>query len=367
MLIQTILIISLATLIGFVYLRKVRNYDIYEKEPITKLLFVAIIGGLISVITSLILYQFVTVKYNFINAIFKVGIIEELSKLLALVAVYRFIKKDFNEIVDGIIYITAVSLGFSVIENIFYAFKAEYPFAVLSLRSVTSIIGHISFSGYMGIAYYIHKKVHKNYLGLIFALFLSSLAHGFYDGFLFHKGLMVFFIFIFIALIIFQLWFLRTALGFSNFREELSSINFIETDNTISQYCCKCEKDIDSKKIVFRNIEGCICNTCNNLVLNHKNIVHLFRFFRPILKGKHFLRKRILNKKRVITYDPERLILYDTKTRTLSAPLSELSIWLNTNNQLDESKVLAKPITGFIIKNIGLKYITKQDINTTQD
>jgi len=359
MLIQAFIIISLATLIGFAYLLKVRNYDIYEKEPITKLLLVAIVGGLISVISSTILYQFVTVKYNFINAIFKVGIIEELSKLLALVIVYRFIKKDFNEIVDGIIYITAVSLGFSIIENIFYAFKAEYPFAVLALRSVTSIIGHISFTGYMGIAFYIHKKVHKNYLGLLFALFLSSLAHGFYDGFLFHKELMAFFIFIFIALITFQIWFLRTALGFSNFREELASVKFIETDETVKGYCCRCEKFIENKEITYGNIKGCTCETCKNLIFNHKNILHLFRYFRPILKGKHFLKIQVFTKKRIINLDKENQILYDTKNKSLSAPIIDLSNWLMANNILDESSVLKRPLTGFIIKNIGLKYYIK--------
>ena len=215
---QDILIIAVASLIGIVYLIKVRSYDIYEKESFLKLLIVAIAGGIISVFTSLFLYEFVEVKRNFVDAIIKIGFIEESSKLIALMIIYYFIKNDFNEIVDGIIYITAISLGFAIIENIFYVINSDTPISLLFQRSIFSVIGHISFSGYMGIAYYIHKRVTSNYLGIILSVVLASLAHGFYDGVIFHGELSFLFKFVFVGLIFLQFWLLKTTLGFSKFR-----------------------------------------------------------------------------------------------------------------------------------------------------
>lgn len=354
---QEVLIIVLATLIGFVYLLKVRSYDIYEKEPLAKLIFVAIAGGVVSIFICSFLYLFVKVEYTFSNAVFRIGIIEELSKLLALLLVYRYIKNDFNEIVDGIIYITAISLGFSVIENIYYAFKSEYPFVILPLRSIIATLGHISFSGYMGIAFYIHKRVHQNYIGIVIAIMLSSLAHGLYDGFLFVQELQLLFIFVFIALILFQFWFLRTALGFSGFREQLSAICFIETHDNAKLFCSSCRNIISTRKLIFGKISIGVCKSCDTIIFNRKNVIHLFHHFRPILKVRPFLRRHLGLRRRIVTLDKEKHILYDTKSKHLSAPLVKLSNWLRDGNLDDRTKVMALPLTGTILRNIGLKYL----------
>ncbi len=355
--VQEILIIALATLIGLAYLLKVRSYDIYEKEPLFLLLVVSVIGGVVSIGATAFLYLFVKVNYTFSDAIFKIGIIEELSKLIALIAVYRLISKEFNEIVDGIIYITAISLGFAVIENISYAFSSDYPFTILSLRSVVSVLGHISFSGYMGIAFYIHKKVHKNYVGLGLAIMLSSLAHGFYNGFLFSPMFNLFFVFIFIALIVFQFWFLRTALGFSGFRKELVAIEFEEKDNPAQLFCCGCERKINEKEISFGKIKGGFCSACKRIIFSYQNTIHLLHYFRPVLKARNFLKHLQWKRNRIIALDAGEYVLYDTRTRFLSAPILELSLWLKTSNIQDESKVLNRPVIGFLLKNVGLKYL----------
>jgi len=354
---QEILVIALATLIGVAYLFKVRSYDIYEKEPISVLLVVAFVGGFVSIGTTVLLYFFVNVNLTFFDAIFKIGMIEELSKLIALIVVYRFIRKEFNEIVDGIVYITAISLGFAIIENITYAFRSDNPFVILSLRSVVSVLGHISFTGYMGIAFYIHKRVHKNYIGLWVTFLLASFAHGFYNGFLFTKELNLFFVFIFISLVMFQFWFLRTALGFSTFRLDLVAVNFEEIDKSSQFYCSLCERSINEKEVHFGKIKGGRCSSCKSIIFSHKNTIHLLHYFRPVLKARNFLKHLPWKKKRIITLDAENCVFYDTKTRFLSAPVLELSLWLKTNNIKDKSKVLARPVIGFILKNVGLKYI----------
>src|SRR5690554_4808201 len=182
MLSQIVIISIVASLIGVGYLIKIRSYDIYEKEPFIALFLVAVCGGILSIVYTFV-YVFFDVKENFVDAIIKIGLIEEFAKFMALVTVYPFIKKNFNEIVDGILYISAISLGFSVIENVFYAMDSDQPFSLLFQRSIFSTLGHLSFSGYMGIAFYIHKRIHKNYVGIVFSIVLAALAHGFYDGF----------------------------------------------------------------------------------------------------------------------------------------------------------------------------------------
>ncbi|MFC0877459.1 PrsW family intramembrane metalloprotease [Saccharicrinis sp. FJH2] len=351
---QSITIILLAILIGVAYLLRVRNYDMYEKEPFFKLLLVMAMGGIIAIITSTVFYSFTPVKYNFLDAIIKVGIIEELSKFIALLIVYSFIKKDFNEIVDGLIYITAISLGFAVIENIFYAFNYENHYLILFQRSISAVIGHITFSGYMGIAFYIHKRIRKNYSGILISILIAAIAHGFYDGVLFHKELNFLFIFIFILLIILQFRVLKAALGFSEFREKIVAGLFTETGETHVQYCAACHKDFKNKTLKFHRIETSVCSECGEYTFNEKNVKHLFAYSRPILRIKSFMRR--LRKKDIIVYlDDKKTISYDTRRKILSSEIDSLGEWLEQTNTTDRENLLNKPVIGLILKSIGLR------------
>ncbi|MFB6318633.1 PrsW family intramembrane metalloprotease [Saccharicrinis sp. FJH54] len=356
---QTIAIIALATLIGIAYLLRVRSYDIYEKEPLSKLLLVMFAGGFIAVISSFVFYSFTPVQYNFFDAIFKVGIIEELSKLLALIIVYFAIKKEFNEIVDGLIYITAISLGFAIIENIMYALSYESPFTILFQRSIYAVIGHISFSGYMGIAFYIHKRIHKNYTGIIFSVIVAAFAHGFYDGVLFHHELNFLFRFIFIALVILQFTVLRAALGFSEFRVKLSGESFKTADQTVFLYCNHCDKTIKTKQKEFHGIKTGICDDCGQFAFNTDNVKHLFKYARPVLRYRRYIRK-MQKKDRIQYLDDQQSIAYNTHRACLSADMDILGEWLEAENISDRKALLNKPIIGYILKGIGLGSYTKE-------
>jgi RsiW-degrading membrane proteinase PrsW (M82 family) len=356
---QDLAIIVIASLVGIAYLLKLRSYDIYEKEPFLLLLMVAVVGGIISIITSLFLYKFVDVQLNFIDAIVKIGLIEEISKLLALMLIFFIIDKNFNEIVDGIIYITAISLGFAIIENIFYAFSSETPFIVLFQRSIYSTLGHISFSGYMGIAFYIHKRIHKNYLGIMLSVVIAALAHGLYDGVIFHEELNFLFKIVFIGLVFLQFWLLKTTLGFSKFRVNLDENTFKQSDNTLFLYCCKCDNSIKSKELTFWKIKAGHCSTCNNIVFNSENLIKLFQYFRPVLNAKKILKKLPQNK-RIISLNDGGSILFNTKRSALSSYTVELGQWLKEKNCSDRKSILDMPFFGYFLKNLGLKYLIDQ-------
>jgi RsiW-degrading membrane proteinase PrsW (M82 family) len=354
--IKYILVIVTAVAIGVLYLIKIRRYDLYEKEPFYKLLIVSIIGGIFSIIITLYLYRFVEVEMNFIDAFIKVGLIEESSKLFALALIYFFIKDDFNEIVDGIIYITAISLGFAIFENISYAFRSHDPYMTLGFRSVLSVIGHISFSGYMGIAFYIHKQVKRNYIGLILSVALASLAHGLYDGVLFEHSLNYTFLLVYLVLIFLQIWFLRVALSFSKFKKDMSASLFKESGKSDTLYCCKCNCEIKCNEIAFWKIRGGICSYCSDYVFNFKNFKRIMRYFRPVIYYRRYFNKlRKFNK--MITLDDNHGIIFCKKQKHISANINDMGRWLKEKNSEDKIRALRIPLIGLILRYIGLRHM----------
>lgn len=349
-------IIIVAFAIGLLYLFRIRSMDFYEKEPVFKLLLAFFLGGIFSIIISTIIYAFIDVQYNMLDAIFKIGLIEESSKLLSLMIIYRIIKKDFNEIVDGLVYIIAISLGFAVIENIFYALNSASPFLLLFQRSVYAVLGHISFSGYMGIAFFIHVRCHKNWSGIFLSLFLSALAHGLYDGFLFDQELISFFNLIFLIIVLAQFYFYKFILGYSRFRVNLTDDVFKVTGETKKEYCAHCNAVNDAQISKFWKIESTRCNQCHSFNINSKNFKKFFSYFRPLKRMKKFLRKQS-KKDKMFRVEQLNYIIFNTKEKAFSAEISELQNWLDTNNEADKQKIIKIPILGNLLSAIGLKHL----------
>lgn len=166
--------------------------DKYEKEPKRLLLLSFILGAIVSVLITTLLYTgfdvFLPLKNNyslqeqFIKAFFVVALTEEFSKYV----IVRYVsqpRKAFNEPFDGIIYAVMVSMGFAATENIMYVLQGGYEVALL--RAFTAIPAHATFAilmgYYMGKAKFSNNKVILNFTGL----FLAIVFHGTYDFFLF--------------------------------------------------------------------------------------------------------------------------------------------------------------------------------------
>jgi protease PrsW len=161
--------------------------DKYEKEPI-RVLFLAFLGGVLAIITTLIIVYPLTNFETFFfgsagNAVFQsffmAAIPEESSKFLFL---YWFIWKDknFNENFDGIIYAVFVSMGFACVENILYVF--EGGLGVAAGRAITAVPAHALFGVIMGY-YFAHAKFKKQKrLQYLFqGLILAIVTHGIYN------------------------------------------------------------------------------------------------------------------------------------------------------------------------------------------
>ncbi|HEY3247539.1 MAG TPA: PrsW family glutamic-type intramembrane protease [bacterium] len=116
-------------------------------------------------------------------AAFIIGVVEESVKFAAVMfGVYRNV--EFNEVIDGIIYAVAASLGFAAVENLFYVLQGGVSVGLL--RAFLSIPGHAFFGAimgfYMGAAKFSGPRERQM---LLAGLVLAILAHTAYDGVLF--------------------------------------------------------------------------------------------------------------------------------------------------------------------------------------
>jgi len=176
----------------FVIILYINIKDKYESEP-KKLLFISfLLGAIISVVITTLLYSVFdivvplpnhySIWQQFVKAFFVIGFSEELSKYV-IVRYYAQRQKEFNEPFDGIVYAVMVSMGFAATENIFYVLEGGYQVAVI--RAVTAVPAHATFGilmGYfMGKAKFSNSRAKLNSIGLLLAI----LFHGAYDFFLF--------------------------------------------------------------------------------------------------------------------------------------------------------------------------------------
>ncbi len=166
--------------------------DKYEKEP-KRLLFLGfILGAVVSILISTILYSgfdvLLPLKNNFsiqqqlVKAFLVVGLSEEFSKYV-IVRYALQPRSAFNEPFDGIIYAVMVSMGFATTENLMYVLQGGYQVAII--RAFTAVPAHATFAILMG--YYMGKAKFSNSRALLnlFGLLLAVVFHGTYDFFLF--------------------------------------------------------------------------------------------------------------------------------------------------------------------------------------
>lgn len=188
------LLLASAVIPDVFLLVKVYRSDRLEKES-PYLILGLVISGIISTFFALIAERILgaflnravekgTMLYNLILYFGVVGLSEELAKY-ALLKKRTWNSSEFNCQYDGVVYATAVSLGFALWENISYV--TMYGFGTALVRAVTAVPGHACFGVFMGVFYGLAKG--RDYMGdrslSKFYSFLSVavpvLLHGTYD------------------------------------------------------------------------------------------------------------------------------------------------------------------------------------------
>ena len=170
-----------------------QRWDAKRPEPPGQVRNVVIFGaltcipaGIIEVLeTKLLGDEVVGFQGSFTNAFLIAAVTEETVKLL-VVLIYLWKKPHFDEVMDGILYTAAASLGFALLENVLYS--AANPVTGL-VRAFTAVPLHAVASGIMGYSVGRAKFAKSGtVVWLAFGLMCAVAIHGTYDWALMSGG-----------------------------------------------------------------------------------------------------------------------------------------------------------------------------------
>lgn len=142
--------------------------DRYEREPVW-LAIVAFIWGAIPAVIVSLTGEFVlgwpwidgpdTITSVLIEGAVIAPIVEEVAKGVALLLIFLFLQREFDGVLDGIVYGALIGFGFAMTENFFYFVGAydEGGFQQLSvvifLRAILFGLNHAFYTGLAGIGF----------------------------------------------------------------------------------------------------------------------------------------------------------------------------------------------------------------------
>ena len=121
----------------------------------------------------------VTANGSFLEAYLIAGTTEESLKLL-MVLIYVYWKPHFDEVMDGVLYTAASSLGFAMLENVLYVAKGGVATGVV--RAFTAVPLHATASGIMG--YFVGRSKFAGAakpMWILLGLGVAIFIHGTYD------------------------------------------------------------------------------------------------------------------------------------------------------------------------------------------
>jgi len=115
------------------------------------------------------------------EAFFAAALPEELAKFLVLYF-YCGRRSEFDEPMDGLVYGTAVSLGFASLENVQYVFGQQGGLGTAIVRAVTAVPSHGADGAIMGYFFSLSRHGARNRREfLLLALAVPAALHGLYD------------------------------------------------------------------------------------------------------------------------------------------------------------------------------------------
>ncbi len=125
---------------------------------------------------------------NFLSASISAPFVEEASKGLAVLLIYLALRRQFDGVLDGIVYAGMVALGFAAVENVLYYGRslaqggAGQMAFVFFLRGILGPFGHAVYTSMTGIGCGLARQSHNTLVRLVApvvgyfaAVFLHSL------------------------------------------------------------------------------------------------------------------------------------------------------------------------------------------------
>jgi len=191
---------------GAMYLTVPRLLDRYDPEPAYALVGCLLWGGIVACAFSALVNTGMAVVGevvggpgggDILGAVVSAPIVEEGFKGLGIWGVFFFLRREFDGVVDGIIYATFVALGFATIENVvYYSGAASHGQDVLAvtfvLRGVLAPWGHPVYTSMTGIGFGLARETKRawvrwtapviGYLGAVFLHFVWNASATFGEG-----------------------------------------------------------------------------------------------------------------------------------------------------------------------------------------
>ena len=173
--------------------------DRYDPEPLWLLALAFAWGGLVAVIVSFIINTAIGVGVGMVDpalgqaasAVISAPVFEEGSKGIGLILLLIFFRREFDDVLDGIVYAGVIALGFATVENVLYygrgiAGGGVPGLAILFvLRGILSPFAHVTFTAMTGIGCGIARESHNKIVRIILPVIgygCAVLLHALWNG-----------------------------------------------------------------------------------------------------------------------------------------------------------------------------------------
>lgn len=165
-------------LLAYFYLK-----DLYESEPISMVARMFVLG-ILTVFPTMVVQRGFVLGLGENPLLFAFGISAGIEEFIKWFLVYFLIFRNssIKQPYDGIVYATAVSLGFATLENVLFSWFYQPSISTLLYRAMLPVSGHALFGVVMG--YYLGKaksssEHERKYV--TYALLLPIFWHGSFD------------------------------------------------------------------------------------------------------------------------------------------------------------------------------------------
>lgn len=168
----------IAAVVAFVpavfYIMPLLLIDRYDPEPPWALALAFAWGALVAVLFSATVNDvFGAILGDSAAGIISAPIFEEGSKGLGVVLVLIFLRREFDDILDGIVYAGTIALGFATVENVLYYGRglleggSDVLISLFILRGLLSPFAHVTFTSMTGIGCGISRESHNKAVRII--------------------------------------------------------------------------------------------------------------------------------------------------------------------------------------------------------
>ena len=192
--IEWILLVFMSFLPPLIYMVWIRNTEKYHRERWKPILLCFLWGASIAIIAAVILEVILgfslaisihdSSMIPLLTVIIVAPIAEEFTKPLALRL--KSVKKEIDELEDGLIYGAVAGLGFSATENLLYGVSFFSKgllvfFILIIMRSFGGCLLHASATAWTGYGYGQTIMKHASFIRIIPYFALAIFVHGFYN------------------------------------------------------------------------------------------------------------------------------------------------------------------------------------------